>query len=207
MGLHFCKPCSSCLQSKEECRAAGGCSCVQSDDWRYCSDRCCDICCQMCVNVCSGVCSGDCSYTFCTLCLSLAQNCASLINTQQTETSEAQQSVMAPDLHAKWTWAQPLKSHWFKACSFSSCCGAGVSLRLLSNEDRVEEQRELQQQGQKKLSVEKTWTMVLTISWSLSLLSWLDKSAPNKTSSSLRGQAGPTHMTPQTELHFMSTLF
>lgn len=77
MGLQSCKPCNSCLQSKEECRPAGGCSCV-CDDWRYCPDRCCDICCQMCVDVCSGLCSGDCSYTFCTLCLSLAQNCVSL---------------------------------------------------------------------------------------------------------------------------------
>lgn len=89
MGLQSCKPCNSCLQSKEECRPASGCSCV-CDDWRYCSDRCCDICCQMCVDVCSGLCSGDCSYTFCTLCLSLAQNCVSLFTTQPTETSEAQ---------------------------------------------------------------------------------------------------------------------
>ncbi len=89
MGLQSCKPCNSCLQSKEECRPAGGCLCV-CDNWRYCSDRCCDICCQMCVDVCSGLCSGDCSYTFCTLCLSLAQNCVSLFTTQQTETSEAQ---------------------------------------------------------------------------------------------------------------------
>lgn len=133
MGLQFCKPCSSCLQSEEECGAAGGCSCV-CDDWRYCSDRCCDICCQMCVNVCSGVCSGDCSYTFCTLCLSLAQDCVSDTHNQQTETSEAQresiihnttfiwlpvfnsanlnfiwlvlsflEAMMAPELQAQWT--------------------------------------------------------------------------------------------------------
>lgn len=81
MGLQSCKPCNSCLQSKEECRPAGGCSCV-CDDWRYCSDRCSDICCQMCVAVCSCLCSGDCSYTFCTLCLGLAQNCVSLFTTQ-----------------------------------------------------------------------------------------------------------------------------
>ena len=90
MGLQSCKPCNSCLQSKEECSPAGGCSSCLCDDWRYCSDRCCDICCQMCVDVCSGLCSGDCSYTFCTLCLSLAQNCVSLFTTQPSETSEAQ---------------------------------------------------------------------------------------------------------------------
>ncbi|KAA8585179.1 hypothetical protein FQN60_003873 [Etheostoma spectabile] len=89
MGLQSCKPCNSSLQSKEECRPAGGCSCV-CEDWTYCSEHCCDICCQMCVDVCSGLCSGDCSYTFCTLCLSLAQNCVSFFTTQQTETSEAQ---------------------------------------------------------------------------------------------------------------------
>lgn len=87
MGLQSCKLCNSCLQSKEECWPAGDCLCV-CDDWRYCSDRCCDICCQMCVDVCSGLCSGDCSYTFCTLCLSLAQ--ISLSTTQQTETSGTQ---------------------------------------------------------------------------------------------------------------------
>lgn len=91
MGLQSCKPCNSCLQSKEDCRPAGGCCCsCVCDDWSSCSERCCDICCQMCVDVCSGLCSGDCSYTFCTLCLSLAQNCVSFFTTQQTETSEAQ---------------------------------------------------------------------------------------------------------------------
>lgn len=88
MGLQPCKPCISCLQSKEECGLAGGCSCV-CNDWRYCSDRCCDICCHMCVDVCSGLCSRDCGYTFCTLCLRLLDNCVSLFTTQQTETSKA----------------------------------------------------------------------------------------------------------------------
>lgn len=88
MGLLPCKPCISCLQRKVECGPPGGCSCA-CNDWRYCSDRCCDICCQMCVDVCSGLCSGDCRYTFCTLCLSLANKCVSLFTTQQTETSEA----------------------------------------------------------------------------------------------------------------------
>lgn len=89
MGLQSCKPCSSCLQSTAECKLACGCSGV-SEEWRYCSDRCCDICCQMCVDVCFGWCSGDCSYTFCTLCFSLAQSCILLFTTQESETSEAQ---------------------------------------------------------------------------------------------------------------------
>ncbi|XP_034075928.1 keratin-associated protein 5-4-like [Gymnodraco acuticeps] len=95
MGLKSCKPCNSCLQSKEDCRAADGCSCV-CDHWRYCSEHCCDICCQMCVDVCSGLCSGDCSYTFCTLCLGMAQNCISFFTTQKTESSESQQAMMDP---------------------------------------------------------------------------------------------------------------
>lgn len=66
VGLQSCKPCSSCLPNKEECRPAGGCLCM-CERWRYCSGRCCDICCQMCVDVCSGLCSGDCGYSFCTL--------------------------------------------------------------------------------------------------------------------------------------------
>lgn len=88
MGLQPCKPCTSCLQSKEECGLAGDCLCV-CKDWEYCSDRCCDICCQMCVAVCSGLCSRDCGYTFCTLCLRLLDSCVSLFTSQQTETSEA----------------------------------------------------------------------------------------------------------------------
>ena len=88
MGLQSCKPRNSCLQSKEACGPAGGCCSCVCDDWRYCCDRCCDICCQVCVNVCSGLCSGDCSYTFCTLCLILAQNCVSLFTSQPTRTSQ-----------------------------------------------------------------------------------------------------------------------
>lgn len=96
MGLQSCKLCNSCLQSKGECGPAGGCSRV-CNDWRYCSDRCCDICCQMCVDVCSGLCSGDCSYTFCTLCLTLAQNCISLFTTQQSRASVAQRKSFIPN--------------------------------------------------------------------------------------------------------------
>lgn len=88
MGLQSCKPYNCCLQSKEECRAADVCPYV-CEDWRYCSDRCCDVCCQMCVDLCSGLCSGDCSYTFCTICLALVQNCLLRFTARQSETSEA----------------------------------------------------------------------------------------------------------------------
>ncbi|MEQ2208854.1 hypothetical protein XENOCAPTIV_017556 [Xenoophorus captivus] len=89
MGLRSCKPYNCCLQSKEESKPGGGCPCM-CEDWGYCSDRCCDICCQMCVDLCSGLCSGDCSYTFCTVCLNLAQNCLLLFTTRESETSESQ---------------------------------------------------------------------------------------------------------------------
>ncbi|MEQ2251821.1 hypothetical protein ILYODFUR_015155 [Ilyodon furcidens] len=88
MGLRSCKPYNCCLQSKEESKPGGGCPCM-CEDWGYCSDRCCDICCQMCVDLCSGLCSGDCSYTFCTVCLNLAQNCLLLFTTRESETSVA----------------------------------------------------------------------------------------------------------------------
>lgn len=102
MGLLSCKPQNSCLQSKEACGPAGGCCSRACDDWRYCSDHCCDICCQMCVNVCSGLCSGDCSYTFCTLCLILAQNCVSLFTGQPTRTS--QRKSCCPPLQQPLYW-------------------------------------------------------------------------------------------------------
>lgn len=124
MGLQSCKPRNSCLQSKEACGPAGGCCSRACDDWRYCSDHCCDICCQMCVNVCSGLCSGDCSYTFCTLCLILAQNCVSLFTGQPTRTS--QRKSCCPPLQQPLYWlpvSATLYLVWLFSICFSGCDG------------------------------------------------------------------------------------
>lgn len=124
MGLLSCKPRNSCLQSKEACGPAGGCCSRACDDWRYCSDHCCDICCQMCVNVCSGLCSGDCSYTFCTLCLILAQNCVSLFTGQPTRTS--QRKSCCPPLQQPLYWlpvSATLYLVWLFSICFSGCDG------------------------------------------------------------------------------------
>lgn len=124
MGLQSCKPQNSCLQSKEACGPAGGCCSRACDDWRYCSDHCCDICCQMCVNVCSGLCSGDCSYTFCTLCLILAQNCVSLFTGQPTRAS--QRKSCCPPLQQPLYWlpvSATLYLVWLFSICFSGCDG------------------------------------------------------------------------------------